>query len=345
MSMSKTIKASRKRALSVPPADLDDALKEYEHWRLRLAGYSHATWAGEKSTLLAFIDAMHRLDVTYVAELTADHAEAWFTQVREGYAESTVATRLSQVRSFLRFCTDKGWLAIDPTALLRARPPIRMQRERLDVAELLSLVDTAACPRDRALLAIASNLALRAGEIQRLQVSDVNLDAGYIQVRIDKTRESDNMPITVELDDELRRWLAVYSLSTPGFGRDSYLIPSRYVNPGTGTTWYRPDKQIGQPYDVVKDALTQIGWDVVKGEGVHTLRRSVARLYFDMIEGEESYDSALLATMTLLHHTKPETTIGYIGRDRATLARDRMLKGKPFLSRLAGNVRPLRSVK
>jgi integrase len=171
------------------------------------------------------------------------------------------------------------------------------------------------------------NLAVRGGEIKRMRWRDVHWTDQTIRVFVDKTNDVDDMPITQDLMNELAIWLA-----NVGHPRDSdFLICSQHIAP-SGTVTYRPGQSIAEPYEPVKYALTQFGWDDVKQEGVHTVRRSMARLYFDMVEDGETFDSALLATMTLLHHTRPETTLTYIGRDRATLARDRILRGRPFLT-------------
>lgn len=324
---------------------LDGALAEFRRWRLDLAGFSVKTWAGEKSGLLAFIDLMVTFGVTSVDGIERAHVEAWWLTLP--HKDSTKATRLSQLRTFLGFCVEQGWLTHDPSALLRAEKPLPVLRERLDPGELLALLEAADGPRDRILLALCMNLGLRSSEIKRLTVRDVDLSNGEITVRVEKTRTApDPMPITEDLAVELRLWLAEYFRTTAqdGLTNASYLVPSRFVVPRTGRVIYRHSKPMSDPEDAVHKALARVGWDDSKGEGVHTVRRSVARIYFDMIEETESFDSALLATMTLLHHTRPETTIRYIGRDRLTLARDRILRGQPFLTKLAAAKR-LRSVK
>lgn len=317
---------------------LDYALRRYETWRLDEAGFSPLTWAGEKSGLLAFVDAMGGRGRHYPATLTHEDAAAWWA-FQSTLQESTRATRLHQVRSFLGYCSKRGWLQGDPTALLRAPRPPAAWRERLDVEELLSLLDAADThsPRDRVLLALALNLGLRGGEISKLTIRDVDLDGGWLRVQISKTRDEDDaMPISLDLSRELTRWLGVYAVAVPGLTPASYLVPSVYASDPRGII-YRHEKPYTEPYRTVQRALSAIGWESTKQEGVHTVRRSVARIYFDMVEADEgsSFDSALLATMTLLHHKRPETTLHYIGRDRAVLARDRMLRGKAFLSRLA----------
>lgn len=317
---------------------LRDALDAYEHWRVTQAGFSIKTWAGEKPGLLGFLDAMALHDVDGPHELHHEVVALWWEHLRVG--PSTKPTRLSQLRSFMRYCTTRGWLESDPTVLLRAPRVAAEPRERLTADELLTLVETARYPRDRVLLALAANLAVRGGEIARMRVGHLDLDAGEIKVYVDKTGVIDVMPLTAELSTELRSWLTVYT-DTPGLSAHSYLVPARYVDNKSDRELYRHSTPIGKPYAVVKDALSRVGWETCKGEGVHTVRRSVARLYFDDVEATDTFDSALLATMELLHHERPETTLRYIGRDRAQMARDRHLKGQPFLTRLAG-VRPAR---
>lgn len=319
------------------------ALGEYERWRLVDADYSTKTWAGEKSGLLGFVDFMADRDepILWTDQLDYDAVREWFADLTVG--ESTRPTRLAQLRAFLGYCIKRGWLAQDPSLLLRAQRPAPVLRDRLDAQELLSLIEAGRTRRDRVLIALAANLALRGGEIAALRVGLVDLARHELRVGVSKTRDSDVMPLSSDLAVELSHWLRHYTEACAVTPR-SFLVPSQYVDTLGDRVLYRPDRPVGKPYAVVQDALKRIGWGDTKGEGVHTVRRSVARIYFEMIEADETFDSALLATMTLLHHQRSDTTLRYIGRDRATLARDRVLKGKPFLSRYAAECAPLRLV-
>lgn len=323
---------------------LPKALDEYEHWRVHEAGFSLKTWGGEKPGLLAFVDFMASVGIHYVKDVGDFHVSAWWSDL--GVAASTRSTRLHQLRSFLEYCIHRGWLEKDPTLLLRAPRPAARIRERLDAGELLNLIELARTPQNRIILALAANLGLRASEIRDLRLKDVHLANAELHVRPEKTRTAeDAMPISTELDMELRRWLDHY-LEVCNPTRLSYLVPSVYVDNQGDRTLYRHIRPIGQHYaaEVVKDALTRLGWENTLGEGVHTIRRSVGRLFFDVKEQQESFDSALLATMELLHHTRSDTTLTYIGKSRGQATRDSVLKGKPFLSTLAPNARNLRAV-
>lgn len=322
----------------ITSVSLETALHNYEHWRTTTARFSSTTWAGEKPGLVAFVAAMQDRGAWTTGNLDAFDLQEWWDCLQGAYQDSTLVTRLAQLRSFLRFCVECRWMRKDPSLLLRAPIPIPKLRDRLDAAQLLDLLEAATFPQHRALLALCTNLGLRSSEIRLLRVGDVNLRAGELKVAVPKTRQAEAMPITTELYAELDRWLRHYEEVCSALTPRSYLVPSMYVSNVEGRITYRPDRMMGKAYpaDVVHRALTTIGWEDTRGEGVHTVRRSLARLFFDDVEGSESFDSALLATMSLLHHTRPETTLRYIGRDRATLARDRMLKHKSFLTRVAG---------
>jgi integrase len=320
-----------------------DALAYYGQWRLGAGGYSVKTWEGELPTLRGFCSRMPLA----IEDMNAAWVEQWWAETA-GLAQDTRVTRLGQVRAFLRYCRERGWLTGDPTALINAKAAPVRERDRLDADELLALLELAKYPLHRAFLALAMNLGLRGSEVARLRISDVDLDGGTILVRIEKTNDEHRMPITLELHNELVRWLRHYQATCDLLTRDSLLVPSQHVSGNTIT--YRPDRKISEPYEIVKRYLAELGWDTVKQEGVHTIRRSVARLLFDSMSiavdgtllGKAAEDSALLATMTFLHHSRPETTLRYIGKNHLRDALDTRLRGKAFLSALGTtNVRRL----
>jgi integrase len=292
--------------------------------------FSPRTWAHEKPGLLAFVDLAgpDRL----VRSLGIEDLDVWWESLN--LAESTRRTRLSQMRAFLSYCRDKrGWLDGDPTLLLRVGKTMPAQWQRLTAAELLTLLDLTPDPWERIILALAMNLALRGSEISELRVKDVNLAADEITVRIDKTEQVDTMPITLELAGELQRWLAAYRQVCPSVTRESRLVPSRFFQPSNNRVYYRHDQELRAPHRVVQAALGRLGWETTERQGVHTIRRSVARLFFDMVSADNGESEAILQTMALLHHTEPRTTLRYIGYDRQTEARNATLKGQRFLTR------------
>lgn len=235
-----------------------------------------------------------------------------------------------------------------------------LRRERLQPGprKLLDLLDVAATPRDRAYIAVGINTALRSNEMLRIRVRDIDLAAGSLFVTISKTNEEDVLPVSADLDVELRRWLVTYQKD---LGRrldsDDFLFPARR---GGRYQWHRksdgtqertrtppswaPDRPMTHAARVVQEALAAVGLPT-RGEGSHTLRRGVARAMFDDLTTEVGYDAALRTVSALLHHKSAATTEHYLGLSSERQRRDEALRGKPFLSRMVdrdANVLPLR---
>jgi integrase len=301
------------------------------------------TWNGEAPGLYQFVTWAGERGIAYPHQVTPAVMELYWREAKGRLAESTVHTRISQMRSFWGWLRAHKVVTDDPMLTIKQRKPMPVQRERLDADELLQLIESAEFAQHRIVIALAANLALRGSEITDLRIRDLDTDAETLTVRVHKTREIDRMPINADLAVELQLWLHVYRRAIPYLSRSDYLVPSQHYNQGKVT--YRPTQPIAEPYSIVQRSLARMGWQTTKQEGVHTIRRSVARIAFDAMEAETSFDDALLGTMRLLHHDKAETTLRYIGVDRQTQARDRFFANRPFLTRLAAGAPSLRIVR
>src|SRR5690606_30101648 len=88
---------------------------------------------------------------------------------------------------------------------------------------------------------------------------------------------------------------------------------------------------------VVQGALGALGYPT-RGEGCHTVRRSVARAFFDSMATDTGYDAALRTVSAMLHHKSSATTEIYLGLTSERVRRDSLLRGRPFLSALGAPV-------
>lgn len=259
--------------------------------------------------------------------------------------------------TFFKWCRNRALMKEDVMAEVDNLVVPKKHRQRPEPEKLLQLVEIADNPRDRALLALAVNTGLRASEITRIRVGDVHLDQGHVAVTIKKTGVVDEQPISLELDQELRRWLVTYA-TTLGrtLAADEYLLPkrhggliTRYDTASDGARvpvrdgyQYDPKTMIRQPAKIVQKYLAALGMDTWQ-EGLHTVRRAVARAYFDAAS-EAGYDGALRETAAMLHHASTKTTERYLGIEAEILKHDERIKGKSFLGALVdrSNVVPLR---
>lgn len=206
---------------------------------------------------------------------------------------------------------------------------------RLTADQLLALLDEAAHPMLRGMLAVAMNTALRVSDVRKIQIRDLTTTG--LSVTVLKTGRHDLLPFTLDLDEEMRRYLTwlTAELGVTLHDADAYLFPG-FVQERGGGGYNRvqcPDVPIG--YDWSRRRLTALygacGLHVEAGDGWHTIRRSVARIYFDSLRGDVSHDHALRQTATLLGHKSSTTTETYLGLDAEREARDVSLRGQRLL--------------
>jgi integrase len=191
------------------------------------------------------------------------------------------------------------------------------------------------------------NTGLRSNDICHLKIFDVSLAGGSIQTEIRKTRKLDVKPITLDLHRELDRWLDTYaalmSCKREELDEDWYLMPSYYIQPPTPnaregqerTIRLHPDRRVANPHRLVQNPLHRLGYPT-KGEGFHTLRRSSARCFFELLrEKGEGRDHALMVVQDYLNHSNVQQTQHYLGLNQERALRDTILRDRSFLSSVA----------
>lgn len=322
---------------------LSEALVSYE--RIRAATYARSTILNDHSVLTRFLQGVGDPQCHLLESVAC---EEWFA----GEAERQLPTSYNKVRvrvlAFLAFCTRRGWLDGDPMAEVRKRrTQARRPRLQLTGEQLRRMIETTANPRDRAMLSCGANTGLRSSDLCALRVGDIDQDQGYINIVIQKTQEADRLPITVDLDQELRRWLRWYTERLAILGvpleKDMRLFPAlghcnvrrngvmeQYGDP-------QPYRALVHPARVVHRGLERIGITETSGEGFHTLRRSVGRLVFEQASAE-GHDASLRIAAAVLGHKNVATTEIYLGVSHDRVKRDAMLKGRSFLSQDLDNV-------
>ncbi|WP_408898371.1 tyrosine-type recombinase/integrase [Nocardioides sp. R1-1] len=313
-----------------------------QYLALRKKKFAHDTWVNDRSQLMRFAEAVGRSRQMHT--LTPEDVEDFFFTGKQPLSEQMAPSSFNKVRSrvstWLDFCRRRQMIEGDLMAEVDRLPVMKRERLRLSPVELLDLPNYTDTARDRCLIILATNTALRASEITSLRLRDVDLDGGWLRVEVHKSRLEDVMPITAELDAALRTWLTTYTDLVGPLHGDWYLFPtrgsgrSRYGRDGSRTHEYgplSPEAPIKKPAVIVQRALRARGLAIRPGEGLHTVRRSVARSFFDS-NVQRGYDSALRATSALLHHSSTQVTEHYLGLASEKLHRDDVLRGKPFLT-------------
>lgn len=339
------------------PKTLGEVAAEYIEYKER--AYAANTARAYRLALNQFVRAVGP-DLG-IRSVTSKHCQTYFLTAPKARVKVLKPQSFNHEKgllsAFFSYCVLHGYCLSNPMASVpNVRVP-KAKRLRLSADELRQMLDMQEHPRDRAVVAMAINTALRASELASLRLSDVDLDQGVIYTTLHKNNKADAFPITADLDAELRRWLTKYAQVVGVLKPDYFLLPAKQkaykrkgnkfvtdpdqaLNPTASSLQY-----IRKP---VHTALKALGYPAL-GEGLHTVRRSVAALYYEMLVNSnepEVRDDALRMTQELLGHSTIQITERYIGMDRIKEKRDVSLKGKPFLSALVhtDNVVQLRGV-
>jgi site-specific recombinase XerD len=183
-----------------------DATERY----LRSSGISAATRRAYSSDLSAFCAwygerPLEEVDVRVLADYTAELGNA-----RKGgkLAPTSVARKLSAVRSLLRFSLGPGKVPETPLAPRRGRR-LPVAPKLVEVDELLAAFDRPGDPlalRNRALLELMYSAGLRSAEAVGLELGDVDFEQEHVLVRHGKGAKERVVP----LGEEAALWVARY---------------------------------------------------------------------------------------------------------------------------------------
>ena len=140
--------------------------------------------------------------------------DAFLIQCARRYARATTSDIASSVRSFARFLLASGRIGVDLADAVIAPVQPRFERPRRalpweDVQRLLRAVDTSTARglRDHALLLLMSTYGLGAGEVIRLQMQDIDWNAGTLQMSRPKTGVNFVLPLLPAVGKALARYL------------------------------------------------------------------------------------------------------------------------------------------
>lgn len=176
---------------------LQSAIEQYiEDFLVLEKGLSSAAVSAYKTDLRQYLDFMTEQKTESVSEIKLQDIERFVAGLNEKkYAVSSVARKISAVKTFHKFCNAEGLSDSDPTEFLHSGRQIRklpkvIPSESIDKLMEMPLDSTPAGMRDRAMLEILYGCGLRISELTNLTLTQLHLSDEIIRVvgKGDKTR-------------------------------------------------------------------------------------------------------------------------------------------------------------
>lgn len=329
---------------------LSPAIEDYLLHRKSL-GLASETIRSNTSILNRFLTITGNI---YVDNIHEEHIDTYFRTISDPDGSGRYGTRspssqaidVACLKGFFKWALRTRRCRSNQMADRKAPAAAKRPWRGIPISKIPALLDSATHPRDRLLLALGCYLIGRSIEFSLLRIEDVDLDSGTLAFTIPKTHKTDSMPISTELDIELRRWLTWYTEQNGPLDPHWYLVPAknsprlgegRKFLPGTGRL--RPTVPIststrkGTQQRVAQSALTAVGFPIRDEngkslrEGMHTLRRSIARgLYFQLLE--EGQSNAIQIVQALGNWSTEKQAREYIGLAPDREMRDARIRGK-----------------
>jgi integrase/recombinase XerD len=222
---------------------------------------------------LAWIEArgIGLIDVR-TADLQAYQTDLYALRKKDGtpYSLADQVHRLSAVKTLFRFLYQRGYLLGDPSGpLAYPRREHRLPRGVLSREECRRLVEspdlsTPIALRDRAILETFYGTGIRAGELAKLKVTDVDTEDRVLRVILGKGAKDRNVPLTRAAAEAI----------------DAYLVHGRpRIRGASRSPWLFLALRGGRTY---ADLLNDVVHAAAKAAGIeklvtcHTLRHSMA---------------------------------------------------------------------
>jgi site-specific recombinase XerD len=284
-------------------APSDDRLQAYLDWLERHRGLTYLTIRSRRKLLNKLMPLLGTDPRAY------DAASVRRVIVAESQRLSAACMKnvVTALRSYLRFLAIRGECA---PLLDQAVPSVAHWKHSnlprfLPAAKVEALINAcdmtvAAGIRDRAILLLLARLGLRAGDIMKLRIDDIDWQQGCLRV-CGKGRRGSTLPLPQDAGDALLKYLTE--------ARPDVSIAEVFL---CSLAPHRPFADSHTVSSIVCRALTRAGIDDAPSRGAHLLRHSAATALLQA-------GASLTTIGAVLRHQCIDTTAQYAKVDVASL--------------------------
>lgn len=166
---------------------MDMLIDHFTHFLAVEKGLSMNTLESYQRDLVMYTAYLQEAGVRDIQDSSRTHIIGYLLQLQEkGRATATLSRNMASIRAFYQFLVKDKWILHDPSIHLET-PKIEKRLPKVltvqDVERLLEGPDmsTPAGIRDKAMLEMLYATGIRVSELVNLEISDVNLEMGFLK--------------------------------------------------------------------------------------------------------------------------------------------------------------------
>ena len=280
---------------------------------LKVLGRSYYTVRGAKYVLRRFVRFLETENADHIEDLNADilaeyQQALYFTFTAKGKPLSlrTQAQTLAVIKGFTRFLKDNDYLIQDPGQTIQLpKKPKRLPKVILSPAEVKKLLQapdmrTNRGYRNRIILEVLYDTAIRRAEIANIKLVDLDLGAGYIRIcgKGDKDRV---VPLSQRVCELVQNYILMVR-SAFVKGRDpGYLILNRWGRKMDPNGIWAVVKRCVQLAGIKKNVTTHTFRHTC---ATHMLKNGAPARHLQEMLGHESLESTQIYTHVTINDLK-----------------------------------------
>jgi len=253
-----------------PPGTYDDRVDDFVMVQRRERWASEATCQNRRWHIRRFLAYLELQDCA-LESVTPEHVDAYVQYAAQTWSRVSLRTTAIALRAWFRHCEARRW--VRPGLAQAILVPRVYHHEGLPFGPTWDQVrrlvadadgDKPIQLRDRSLLLLLAVYGLRAGEVRRLRLEDIDWKKDQIRVVRSKSSRQDTLPLEPDVGNAIARYLRH---GRPQSDRRSLFLTAKApFGPLSG----------GAVYGLVERRLARIA-PFKKGRGPHALRHACAR--------------------------------------------------------------------
>lgn len=192
---------------------LDAFLDHLEH-EVRASAHTIRAYRRDVEAFIESVEARRGREAR-ISDLNMRQARAHLAELHGQLAASTIARKLSALRSFGEFARERGLLDENEVALVRRpkhRPKLPVTLPVEEVADIIDAPagDAAAAVRDRAVLELLYGAGLRVSECVGLDLEQLRWEGDRLTLRVVKGKGNKDrlVPVGRAAAESVRHWIA-----------------------------------------------------------------------------------------------------------------------------------------